>query len=246
MSHAMTKRELREHRRAERQAAERAAAARTLGRRRLWQLGGSLGLAVAVVGVAIAVSSAGDTSRRSPSQAAALFAGIPEHGGVLGDPTAPVTVTEFVDLQCPICAEASRSTLPPLIRDYVRTGKVKLEARTLHFIGPDSVRAARVAAGAERQGRLWPFLEAFYAAQKAENSGYVTDGFLRSVASASGVNAGEALAFAGTAAAQKPLSAAAADASRLGVDATPTFAVAHGDRPAKTVSAGELLGELAG
>ena len=101
---------------------------------------------------------------------------------MLGDPKAPLTVTEYVDLQCPVCAAASRETLPALVRDYVRTGKVKLEARTLHFIGPDSERAARVAAGAEQQGRLWPFLEAFYAAQGAENSGYVTDDFLRSVA----------------------------------------------------------------
>ena len=77
-----------------------------------------------------------------------------------------MTVTEYVDLQCPICAEASRATLPGVVRDYVRTGKVKLQARTLHFIGPDSVRAARVAAGAERQGGLWPFLEAFYAARR--------------------------------------------------------------------------------
>jgi protein-disulfide isomerase len=122
---------------------------------------------------------------------------------------------------------------------------VKLQARTLHFIGPDSVRAARVAAGAERQGRLWPFLEAFYAAQKSENSGYVTDAFLRSVATASGVNAGEALAFADTAAAQKPLSQASADAARVRVDATPTFTVRRGNGPVKVVSAADLPAELA-
>jgi protein-disulfide isomerase len=244
MSHALTKRELRDQRRAERRAAEQAAASRAVRRRRLWQLAASAGLAVAVVAVAITVSSTGDT-RRSPAQAAALFAGIPEHGGVLGDPSAPVTVTEFVDLQCPICAEASHSVLPSVVRDYVRTGKVKLQARTLHFIGPDSVRAARVAAGAEQQGRLWPFLEAFYAAQKAENSGYVTDAFVRSVASASGVNAGAALAYANTAAAQKPLTRASADASKLGVDATPTFAVKRGNGPVKVVSANDLAAELA-
>jgi protein-disulfide isomerase len=244
MSHALTKRQLRDQRRAERQAAERAATTRAVRRRRLWQLAASAGLAVAVVGVAVAMSSTGDT-RRSPSQAAALFAGIPERGGVLGDPSAPVTVTEFVDLQCPICAETSRKTLPAVVRDYVRTGKAKLQARTLHFIGPDSVRAARVAAGAERQGRLWPFLEAFYAAQKAENSGYVTDGFLRSVASASGVDAGSALAFAGTAAAQKPLAQASAEAAKLGVNATPTFAVQRGDGPVKVVSASDLPAALA-
>ena len=101
---------------------------------------------------------------------------------MLGDPKAPVTVTEFLDLQCPICAEASKTTLPTLVNDYVRTGKVKLQARTLHFIGADSSRAAQAAAGAQAQGKLWPFVEAFYAAQGQENSGYVTDGFLRSVA----------------------------------------------------------------
>jgi protein-disulfide isomerase len=245
MSHAMTKRQLREQRRAERQAAERAAASRARRRRRLWQLAGAGGLAIAVVAVAVAVSSSGDNTQRSPAQAASLLRGIPEHRGVLGDPSAPVTVTEFLDLQCPICAEASRTVLPTLVNDYVRAGKVKLQARTLHFIGPDSVRAARVAEGAERQGRLWPFLEAFYAAQKAENSGYVTDAFVSSVATASGVDAGAALAYADTAAAQKPLARASSEATRLGIDGTPTFTVARGNGAAKVVSANELLTELA-
>jgi protein-disulfide isomerase len=244
MSQTMTKRQLREQRRAERQAAERAAASRARCRRRQWQLAGAAGLAVAVVAVAVVVSSSGDSAERSPAQAASLLR-VPEHDGVLGDPSAPVTVTEFLDLQCPVCAEASRTLLPTLVNDYVRTGKVKLQARTLHFIGPDSVRAARVAAGAERQGRLWPFVEAFYAVQKAENSGYVTDDFVRSVATASGVDAGAALAYADTAAAQKPLAQASSDATRLGIDGTPTFTVARGNGAPKVVSANDLLTELA-
>jgi protein-disulfide isomerase len=245
MSQTLTKRELREQRRAERRAAEDAERARALRLRRLRNLAVAAGLAVAVLAVAIVVSSGGGEPKRSPAQAAALFKGIPERNGVLGRPNAPVTVTEFVDLQCPICAEASRTTLPPLVRDYVRTGKVKLQARTLHFIGPDSVRAARVAAGAEEQGRLWPFLEAFYADQKAENSGYVTDDFLRSVASESGVDGGRALAFADSAAAQKPLARATTDASRLGIDATPTFTVQRGDEAPKVVSAADLAQAVA-
>ena len=153
-------------------------------------------------------------------------------------PQAPVTLTEYVDLQCPVCAAAARDTLPALVRDYVRTGKVKLEARTLHFIGPDSVRAARMAAGAERQGRLWPFLEVFYAAQGPENSGYVTDSFLRSVAAAAGVDADAALDFADSAAAQQRLDRANADARRLAIDSTPAFTVARGDGAARPLAAG--------
>jgi protein-disulfide isomerase len=241
MSQIITKRELREQRRAERRAAEEAERARAQRVRRLRNLGIAVGLAVAVLAVAIGLSSNGGDPQRSPAQAAALFKGIPERNGVLGDPSAPVTVTEFVDLQCPICAQASQTTLPPLVRDHVRTGQVKLEARTLHFIGPDSVRAARVAAGAEQQGRLWPFLEAFYAAQKTENSGYVTDGFLRSVAADAGVNADRALAYADTAASEKPLTEANADASSHGIDATPTFTVrVRGDQKPQVVSAADL------
>jgi len=183
--------------------------------------------AVVVAAAAVASSSGGQPA--APVATPALFRGISEHGGVLGDPRAPVTLTEYVDLQCPVCAAAARETLPRLVRDYVRTGKAKLDVRTLSFIGPDSERAARFAAGAAEQRRLWPFLEAFYAAQGPENSGYVTDEHLRSVAAAAGVDAGAALEFAGSAAAQEPLNRANADAQRLGIHSTPAFTVARGD-----------------
>ena len=91
------------------------------------------------------------------------------------------------------CFEA---TLPALVNDYVRSGKVKLQARPLHFIGADSVARRASPPAAKQQGHLWPFLEAFYASQGQENSGYVTDGFLRSVASAAGIDGATALDYA--------------------------------------------------
>jgi protein-disulfide isomerase len=240
-SHAPTKRELREQRRAARLAAEQAAAAKDARRRRGWILAGAAGLAAVAVVLAVVLTSSSDKpTTTNVTSASSLFAGIPEHNGVLGDPKAPVTVTEYLDLQCPICQEASQSTLPALVRDYVKTGKVKLQARTLHFIGSDSVRAAKVAAGAERQGRLWPFLETFYANQGEENSGYVTDAFLRQVAAAAGVNASAALGQADSAFAEGRLSLANSDASKLGIDSTPTFTVARGDGPATVVGSGVL------
>jgi protein-disulfide isomerase len=240
-----TKRELREQRRAERIAAERAEAAADARRRRAFRLLAAAGIAALVVAVAAVASSPGGKPAAAPPKSSALFRGIPERNGVLGDPNAPVTVTEYVDLQCPICAAAARETLPGLVRDYVRTGKARLEARTLHFIGPDSERAARVAAGAERQGRLWPFLEAFYAAQGQENSGYVTDGFLRSVAAAAGVDADAALRFADSAAAQERLNRAGSDAQRLGINSTPTFTVARGNGKPQVVDAQSVAATIA-
>jgi len=196
----------------------------------------AVALAAFVVAVAAVASSSGGQPAK-PVAKSTLFRGIPEHDGVLGDPNAPVTVTEYVDLQCPVCAAAARETLPTLVRDYVRTGEAKLDVRTLSFIGPDSERAARVAAGAAQQGRLWPLLEAFYAAQGQENSGYVTDEHLRAVAVAAGVDADAALEFADSAAAQEPLNRANADAQRLGIDSTPTFTVARGDGAPRVLQA---------
>ena len=210
---------------------------------RLRRLALVAGVAVAAVVAAIVISSSGGSSPApaTPPAAAgsaptnAMFAGIPERDGVLGDPDAPVTVTEFVDLQCPICAETARTTLPALIQKQVSTGKVKLDARALQFIGPDSVRAARVAAGAREQGKLWPFLAAFYAAQGQENSGYATDDFLGGVAASAGVDADEALAFAGTDAAADQLNQANSEAQTRGIDSTPTFVVTGADGKAQVV-----------
>lgn len=211
-----------------RRAAERAAAATEARRRRIRLLAGAAGAAIVAVAIAIAVSSGGGEADDQPvtaGTASTLLAGIPETGGVLGDPDAPITVTEYVDLQCPICAEASKQTLPHIIDTYVRTGKVKLDARVLSFLGPDSVKAAQYAAAAEQQGKLWAFLETFYANQGTENSGYVTDDFLTDVATAAGVDPERAAAFAKTQDAQTALDTADGDAQTLGVDSTPTFAM---------------------
>ena len=231
-----SKRELREQRR----EAERAAVAAESRRRRIRNLLGAAGLAVVLVVAGIAISAAGGAKAKpvAESSAAKLVAGIPEQNGVLGDPKAPITVTEYLDPQCPICAEASKANLPDLINNYVRTGKVKLQARTLSFIGPDSVTAAKFAHGAEQQGKLWAFLETLYASQGQENSGYVTDSFLSDVAKASGVDASKAKAFAGGASAQAALDQADGDAQALKIDSTPSFTVTKGNGKPEVVAVG--------
>ena len=236
----MSKEAVIQRRRAARIEAERAAQAQEARTKRLWRLGAAVAAAVILAGVGVAVSSSGGTKPAPPATTSALLAGIPESHGVLGDPKAPLTVTEYVDLQCPICAKAAQSTVPALIRDEVRSGKVKLQVRTLSFIGQDSVRAARVAAGAERQGKLWPFLEAFYARQGTENTGYVTDGFLREVSKVAGVDASQAIGQADSSFASSRLERADADATRMNVQGTPTLTVKRGNGPERVLTASPL------
>ena len=72
--------------------------------------------------------------------------------------------------------------LPVLVRDYVRTGKLRIVFRGLAFLGPDSSKALRAAHAAGEQNRLWDVVHGLYARQGAENSGWVSDALLAEVA----------------------------------------------------------------
>ena len=231
-SRTVEKQRAREARVAAEQAAERGA----LRRRRLITLGAVAAAAVLIVVVSIVASQAGREDPAPAAEAQALFAGIPQDGADLGRPDAPVVVEEYADLQCPFCAQAAASTVPPIIREYVRTGQVRLRFRTLACLGEDSIEAGRATVAAGQQDRLWPFVERFYAAQGQENSGYVTEEFLREVAGGvPGLSADRMLDAAGSAAAERQLAEDAAAAQRAGVSSTPTFLVGRRGRPLEPV-----------
>src|SRR3954466_13042367 len=96
-------------------------------------------------------------------------AGISQHGAALGSPSAPLTLVEYADLQCPYCGQWSRKTLPVLVRRFVRRGTLRIVFRGLAFIGPDSLTALRTAVAAGRQDHLWDMVEGLYNHQGAEN-----------------------------------------------------------------------------
>ena len=49
----------------------------------------------------------------------------PADGNVLGSPNAPVTMVEYIDLQCPDCRQFETGVMPTIISSYVRNGKVQ-------------------------------------------------------------------------------------------------------------------------
>ncbi len=60
---------------------------------------------------------------------------------VLGSPDAPVTIVEFGDYQCPFCQRWNTNTKPPIVDNFIETGKAKLVFVDLAIIGPDSQKA---------------------------------------------------------------------------------------------------------
>jgi protein-disulfide isomerase len=228
-----TRDEQRQAARAARRLKEQAELTAAQRRRRLIQLGVGLAGAIAIVAVVIALTAGGGTKApqagKSPSGAAAtqaLLGGIPQSGLVLGNPNAPVTLVEFADLQCPICRAYTSDVFPTLVKRYVRTGKVKMVFRSLHFIGPDSTKAALAAQAAGQQNKLWQFADLLYRNQQQENSGYVTDSFIRQIAGGvPGLKVTRLLAARSSASAQQQLTAADTLANQSSVTGTPTFLV---------------------
>jgi protein-disulfide isomerase len=231
-------------------------AARRRGRR---NLGVVVSLAAVVV-VAVAIATSGSGASRATAASGApvagaasvhsLLAGIPQHGLVLGDPHAPVRIVEFADLQCPYCDQFATQALPQLVARYLRPGRLSIEFRNLAFIGPDSVRAARAAAGAEEQNELWSFVELMYYNQGEENTGYVTAGYLhRLLETIPGLDVARAEQAGRSAGASGMLAAASAAARAAGVDGTPSFLIGRAGGPFErfqpdSLSAGAFTGVL--
>jgi protein-disulfide isomerase len=227
-----TKRERRDAARTERLERERAAAAAGTRRKRLLTLGGLVGAAVVIVIAAVLISSGGSSTSSNPdgdlvgvAETKALIGGIPQSGVTLGKPDAPVTIVEFADPQCPFCRDYTVDEMPAVVQKYVRTGQAKMELRYLTFIGPDSVKAASVLAGASQQNKLWESSDLFYRNQGEENSGYVTEDFLTKVLTGAGADADKAIAAAGSPAAAQQLAEAKTLASKYAVEGTPTILV---------------------
>lgn len=185
-----------EEARARRIAEERARAERDRRNRRVRLVSGVVLAAIAVVAIAIAVSSgssghksglaSGTNASRTVNQVQQLLGGIPQSGATLGNPKAPVTMTYYGDLECPVCqAFTLQGGFPQLVSNDVRSGKVKVVYRAFETAtqNPNTFQTQQVAAlAAGKQNRFWNFAELFYRQQGQEDTNYVTESYLDGLA----------------------------------------------------------------
>jgi protein-disulfide isomerase len=185
-----------EEARQRRLAEEQAQAERARRTRRLQMVGGVLLAAVAVIAVAIAISSSGGSSsnaspaafKSASAKVSSQLAGIQQSGVTLGSPNAKVTVTEFGDLQCPVCRDFAQGAEGQLIANEVKAGKAKLVYKSLETATGSGAtpnmfvpqQAAANAAGAQQ--RAWNYILTFYNSQGQEGTAYVNQNFLDGIA----------------------------------------------------------------
>lgn len=194
-----------------------------------WVVGVPVAVAVACLALAVLTSrgsSGAPDSVATSSAVQGLLSGVPQHGFILGRSSAPVTVNEYADLQCPYCDAFAVAVFPKLLSNYVKPGKVKFVFHNFPFLGPDSVTAAEAAIAAARQGFAWQFIEAFYYRQRRENSGYVTGSFLRTVASSvPGLALAPLIAATRSPSTRAALTGQFEEGGAAGVKGTPTFVI---------------------
>jgi protein-disulfide isomerase len=150
------------------------------GRRVVFAFGIAIVAALALVAAALVLRNDGGTP--ATESAVVDLSGIPQAGRVLGSPQAGVTLVEWADPQCPACRTYTEEFFPTVVEEYVRPGTVNTAFRGFPFIGEDSVKAYRFLLAAAEQNRLWNLQEAMYRNQGGENSGWVTDDFVRELA----------------------------------------------------------------
>lgn len=181
-------------------AEEQAARAKTQRTRRMQMLGSVLVVVIAAVVVVVIISAGGGNKNKTVKLGSAAatstaktvngqLSGIPQHGNTLGNPSAKITMTEYGDLQCPVCKDFATGPETQLINNEVKSGKVKLVYKSFPTASRDLSnwqqifplqQDAAYAAGA--QNKAWNYILLFYHEQGKEATSYVNTAYLTGLA----------------------------------------------------------------
>jgi protein-disulfide isomerase len=147
-----------------------------------------------------------------------------------GSPTAPITVYEMSDFQCPYCRSFALETFPALEQEYITPGKVRwifvnFPLTSLH---PNAVAAAGTALCAAKQDAFWPVHDLLYTHQQTWAPLKEPGPFFLSLADSAGISKPKLLECVRSPATESEIRHEAEGAERAGATSTPTFYVEGG------------------
>ncbi len=158
----------------------------------------------------------------------------------IGPAGAKITVTEFADYQCPYCAiaygssiggaqmDTLRGTATKLATNYAAAGKIRFVYHTMAFLGQESVDAANAAFCARSVGgdaAYFQMHDKLFQMQGKENSGAFSKANLKLYASQIGLNSTGMASCIDSGTYDSQVQQSNSQASAVGVQGTPTFAV---------------------
>ena len=145
-------------------------------------------------------------------------------GVTMGSESAPVTIVEFGDYQCPACGAFALSVKPQLDGTFVEEGRVKFVFYDYPLIAihPNAFLAARAARCANDQGKYWEYHETLFRNQARWSAASMPSSAFEAYAAEVGMEEG---AFASCLNSDRHAEVVTANlhlAGRMGVSGTPT------------------------
>jgi len=136
-----------------------------------------------------------------------------------GSESAPVTIIEFSEYQCPYCKRFFDQTLSLIEKNYIETGKVKYVFRDFPLsFHQYAQKAAEASECADEQGKFWQYHDKLF-----ENQNALSVESLKQYAKDLGLNAAKFDSCLDSGAMASEVQKDFADGSEYGVSGTPAF-----------------------
>jgi protein-disulfide isomerase len=150
-----------------------------------------------------------------------------------GSATAPVTVYEMSDFQCPYCRRFALETFPTIDQEYIQSGKVRWVFINFPLVQmhPNAEPAAEVAMCAAGQNKFWPVHDLLYRNQPTWAPLTAPAEFFLTLADSAGLDAKAFQQCLSTGAMQAVVKSDAESAARSGANSTPSFYIEGGILP---------------
>ena len=146
-----------------------------------------------------------------------------------GSPSAPITIYEMSDFQCPACRHFAANTLPALEREYIATGKVRLIYVNFPLpMHPNAVPAAELAMCAARQNKFWQVHDLLFRHQERWASLREPGTFFLGLADSAGADRNAIAQCVRSGATRALVQSDAEGSARSGARSTPSFHIEGG------------------
>jgi protein-disulfide isomerase len=147
-----------------------------------------------------------------------------------GTASAPVTVYEMSDFQCPYCRKHALEIFPALEQEYVRTGKVRWIYINFPLVSihANALPAAELAMCAARMGKFWPVHDLLYQHQETWAPLKEPGPFLLSLADSAKLPRPAVVKCLQSETVRAEIQSEAEGSQRAGAASTPTFYIEGG------------------
>jgi protein-disulfide isomerase len=159
----------------------------------------------------------------APQEEAPIKAKLTDLSGVpmLGSKTAPLTIVEYTDYQCPFCQRFHVTAFTELKKAYIDTGKVRFFSKDMPLdFHPNAMRAAMAARCAGEQGKFWELRDTMGANPNSLDIEHIV-GFAASLK----MDTGALRACIDSGKYKEPVQTDVLEAMKIGANGTPTFIV---------------------